>query len=404
MATLKEKILNDALSIQDEIVKHRRFLHQNAELGLNLPITKKYVIDELVKMGYKPQDCGESGVLAIAGGKKPGKVFLIRADMDALPILEECDVDYKCTNGNMHACGHDMHTSMLLGAAKILKENEENIEGMVKLMFQPAEEILQGAISMVNDGLLENPKVDRAMMIHVFAGFPFPAGKVGILGPGLCSAASDAFQIDIKGKGGHGAMPEKAVDPINVASHIHIALQEILSREVAPAETAVLTIGMIKAGNASNIIPDTCEMMGSIRTFNKDLREFIKSRLVEIVEYTAKTFRAEAKVNFLFGCPSVESDEELFNSTFKDLKDLLGDENALLAKEIMPGGRLAGSEDFSYVSEKVPSVMLGLLAGNSEEGYEFQVHHPKVKFNESILHVGASVYAYVPMKWLIDNK
>lgn len=402
MDNLKKRIYNSAKEIQDEIVKNRRHFHQNPEVHIDLPNTVRYVKDRLVEMGYEPKDCGY-GVVATVGGKKPGKVFMIRGDMDALPIVEETDEPFKSTNENMHACGHDMHTAMLLGAAKLLKDNEDEINGTVKLMFQAAEETLTGAKAMIDDGLLENPKVDAALMIHVMTGFPLPPGKIIIPNPGIGSASSDWFEINIEGKGGHGAMPDSTVDPANVAAHLHIALQAINSREVSPSDTAVLTIGLMQAGTTSNVIPDTAKLAGTIRTFSPETREFIKRRLVEISENVATTFRAKANVEIPIGCPSIIVDEGLVNSTNKHLSDFLGKDNVLPMEMLMSGGKMSGSEDFGYVSEKVPSIMLSLSAGNSNDGHKYPMHHPKVTFDETYLYRGAGVYAYMAMKWLEEN-
>ncbi len=199
-----ERILAEAKAIQEEIVKHRRVIHQSPEVGMVLPNTSKYVKEELTKMGYTPQTIGEYGVLAIVGGKKQGKTVLLRADMDALPIPEDSDEEFKSTNGNMHACGHDMHTSMLLGAAKILKKYEDKISGTIKLLFQPGEEIFKGASEMIQHGVLENPKVDMAMMLHVGTGGPLGHGIFSKPVAGAFTATSDTFKIEIQGKGGHG--------------------------------------------------------------------------------------------------------------------------------------------------------------------------------------------------------
>lgn len=348
-------------------------------------------------------DDGSEGVVALAGGKKPGKVFMIRGDMDALTIVEETDEVFKSTNENMHACGHDMHTAMMLGAAKLLKDNEDKINGTVKFMFQPAEETLAGAKAMIDDGLLENPKVDAAMMIHVMTGFPLEAGKVIVPNPGIGSASSDWFEINIKGKGGHGAMPDSTIDPVNVAAHLHIALQAINSRELAPADSAVLTVGLMQAGTTSNVIPDTAKLAGNIRTFNPETREFIKERLVEISENVAKTFRAEAGVDIPVGCPSLVIDGDLVNSANQHLSDLLGQDNIIPMEMLMTGGKMSGSEDFGYVSELVPSIMLSLSAGNSNDGHAFPMHHPKATFDETYLYRGSATYAYMAMKWLEEN-
>ena len=263
-----ETLLREAEALGDQVLAERRALHQMPGTGFDIGDTLAYVKAELTSMGYQPEDCGRAGVVALAGGKKPGKVFLLRADMDALPIREESGVEFASQNGRMHACGHDLHTAMLLGAARLLKAHEEEIPGTVKLMFQPAEEIFEGSRDMIEAGVLEDPKVDAALMIHVMAGMPFPAGTVIVSAPGVSAPAADYFTIKVQGKGCHGSMPNTGVDPLTVAAHILIALQEIHARELAMDDRAVLTIGTMNAGTAANVIPDTVTMGGSIRTFD----------------------------------------------------------------------------------------------------------------------------------------
>ncbi|MFA9424002.1 MAG: M20 family metallopeptidase [Sedimentibacter sp.] len=399
-----KNILEEAKAIQKTIVKDRRYIHQNAEFGLNLPITSAYVIERLTSMGYETQLIDTSAVVAIAGGKKPGKVFLIRGDMDALPIIEENDLEFKSTTKNMHACGHDAHAAMLLGAAQLLKNHEDEIEGSVKLMFQPAEEILAGAKAMVKGGVLENPKVDAAAMVHIFSGMPIPAGTLLVPQGGFVTSSADMFHIDIQGKGGHGAMPQDCVDPLNVAAHIHIALQELLAREVAPSSTAVITIGQMHGGNAGNIMPDTAFIEGTIRAFDSTERAFMKTRVVEISEGIAALFRAKATVEFRMECPSVYNDPKLYDQILKINNEFLGEENVKGFDAVFPGGKMTGSEDFGFVSEKVPSLMMALGGGSPEQGYPYPQHHPKVNFSEDVFYIGSAVYANTAMEWLKLNK
>ncbi|MGN1412478.1 MAG: M20 family metallopeptidase [Oscillospiraceae bacterium] len=406
---LSQKLLEQSKEIFDVILKERRTLHQNAETGFDLNNTVSFVKQELLNMGVNPIDCGKSGIVALIGGKKSGKVFLLRADMDALPIQEQADVTFSCKNGNMHACGHDMHTAMLLGATRLLKSHEDEINGTIKLMFQPAEEIFEGSNDMINSGLLENPKVDVALMIHVMAGMSLPSGTVITSAPGVSAPAADYFEIKVQGKGCHGSMPNTGVDPINVASHIIINLQEIHARELALNDRAVLTIGTIHSGTASNIIPDTVTIGGSIRTFDEETRSFIKNRMVEIAEGTAEVFRAKSTVTFGSGCPTLLNDESLSICMTKYLKELLGKERAFSVDEInaMSGNskslKTAGSEDFAYVSQKVPSIMLALSAGQPEKGYSYPQHHPMVKFDEDVLPIGSAIYAYTALRWLEEH-
>lgn len=251
--------------------------------------------------------------MVIIGGQCPGKVILIRADMDALSIKEETDLPYSSSNGNMHTCGHDLHTSMLLGAAEILKANEEQLRGTVKLMFQPGEETMHGAKMMLEKGILENPKVDAAMMLHVLTGMPIPVGLFVTPEAGeAISASSDWFEVIIHGSGAHGAMPNAAVDPLNVAAHLHLALQGIISRDISPIESAVITVGVMEGGCTNNVIPDTARMKGSVRTFDALLRDKIETRIREISTGIAESFNAKAEVIYTRGCPDVKSDSKLW--------------------------------------------------------------------------------------------
>ncbi len=404
-----EMLLQEAAELRDCISRERRALHQNPETGFDISATLSFVKSELLDMGLQPMDCGKAGVVALVGGKKPGKVFLLRADMDALPITEEADVDFASQNGKMHACGHDMHTAMLLGAARLLKAHEAEIAGTVKLMFQPAEEIFEGSHDMIQAGLLEHPKVDAALMIHVMAGMPFPAGTVIVSAPGVSAPAADYFEIKVQGKGCHGSMPNTGVDPLTAAAHILIAIQEIHARELAMDDRAVLTIGTMNAGTAANVIPDSVTMGGSIRTFDEQTRAFIKQRLAEISEGIARSFRGEASVSFGSGCPTLVNDRDLSVCCEQYVKDLLGSGKAFSVTELnaMSGGgssKSAGSEDFAYVSQEVPSIMLALASGQPEKGYGYPQHHPMVKFDEDALPVGSAVYAYTALRWLEAHK
>lgn len=404
-----EKLKNEAAALKSEIISHRKYLHAHAETGFALSDTLAYVKSELEKMGYTPQPCGRAGLVAIAGKKKPGKVFLLRADMDALPICEQSGVDFASTNGCMHACGHDMHTAMLLGAAHLLKMHEDEIAGEVKLMFQPAEEIFEGSCDMIRAGLLEKPQVDAALMIHVMAGMPFAPGTVIVSGPGVSAPAADYFEIKVNGKGCHGSMPNMGIDPLTAAAHIVIALQEIAARELAITDSAVLTIGTMHAGTAANAIPDDVTMGGSLRTFDEEIRTFVKERMTDIVQSVAKAFRAEADVTFGSGCPTLVNDGDLSRDMYCYVKELLGADMTFSVEQLRSGGesggasKSAGSEDFAYISQEVPSIMLALAAGQPERGYSYPQHHPMVKFDNDALDIGSAVYAYTAMRWLENN-
>lgn len=398
-------ILNMANQLQEKLVMYRHHLHAIPELDLSLPRTAAYVNEMLESIGLTPTPVGESGLLVTIGGQRPGKVILIRADMDGLPIKEEADISFASLNGNMHACGHDLHTSMLLGAAEILKEKEEQLCGTVKLMFQPGEETLHGAKMMLENGILENPKVDAAMMLHVLSGMPIPAGQFVIpeAGKGI-SASSDWFEIVIHGRGAHGAMPDAAVDPLNVAAHLHLALQGIISREISPIESAVITIGVMEGGSTNNVIPDIARMKGSVRTFNAVLRDKIETRIYEISAGIGETYHAKVDVIYTRGCPEVKIDSSLNDQMRSTITDTFGASSFMELTQLIPGGKLMGSEDFAFVTQVVPSTSVFITAGNSKEGYSYPVHHPKVMFSDDVLSKGAAVYAAFASDWLESNR
>ena len=404
-----EELIREAAEMKAEITEKRKYLHAHAETGFALDETLPYVKAELEKMGYMPKICGRAGLVALAGGKRPGKVFLLRADMDALSGREQSGVDFASDNGCMHACGHDMHTAMLLGAAKLLKMHEDRINGTVKLMFQPAEEIFEGSADMIRAGVLEDPRVDAALMIHVMAGMPFEPGTVIVSDPGVSAPAADYFEIRVKGKGCHGSMPNMGVDPLIAAAHILIAMQEISARELAMNDRAVLTFGTMHAGAAANAIPDEAVMGGSLRAFDEGVRSAVRQRMTDIATDIAKAFRAEAEVTFGSGCPTLKNDGELSADACRYVKELLGEGRTFTVTELKTGNKggeasgSAGSEDFAYVSQKVPSVMLALAAGQPEKGYSYPQHHPMVRFDNDALDIGSAVYAYTAMRWLGDH-
>ncbi len=394
----KEKILRLSEEITMELIEIRRYLHKNAETGFELNKTVAFVKEKLNEYGCTFSDCGKNGVVCLIG-RDNGKTILLRADMDALPLEEKLDEEFSCENGNMHACGHDFHTAMLLGAAKILKKYEDELQGQVKLMFQPAEETLSGASNMIENGVLSSPEVNVAFMLHVMSGVPFEAGTVIVSSEGISAPAADYFTINVQGKGCHGSSPQQGVDALVIASHILLALQEILAREIGMQEKAALTIGQMRGGVASNVIADSVSLNGTLRAFSDELRENIKKRVIEISESVAKAYRGKANVTFENGCPTLINDGELSGFTEKSLKELLCNENVMNSSQLK-NSSINGSEDFSYISHRVPSVMVALSAGETEKGYNYPLHHPQVTFDESVLSIGASIYAYMGIKYL----
>ncbi len=392
----------EACQMKDELIANRRHFHQNPELGLDLPQTAAYVEQKLIEMGYEPHRIGECGIVATVG-KPGGKCFLIRGDMDALPVEEQTGLDYASENGRMHACGHDCHTANLLGAAKLLKAHENELEGLVKLMFQPAEETMEGGKMMIEGGVLENPKVDAAMGIHVFTNLPQPAGTVILAGENSKFAAVDWFTIRITGTGCHGAQPNKGVDPLNVMCHIHLALQAINARELDPADNLVLTIGQMHGGSTSNVLPGEAMMSGTIRTMKNETREMVKTRMEQIVSTVAAAFQAEAHVEFGAGCPVLFQDKQVYGEARKYIKELDG-VSVCDFDELGQCMQNMGSEDFACIANAVPSVFLLVAAGQPEQGYCYPQHHPKAIFHEDALPVSAAAYAHIAMEWLKNNR
>ena len=392
------KFMEQAIAIKDDIVEYRRTIHSNPEVGAELPKTKAYVMDKLREFGYTPEEICESGIVTTIEGAKPGKTFLLRADMDALPMAEATSCDFKATNGAMHSCGHDMHTAMLLGAARLLKQNQDQIEGTVKLVFQPDEEGFTGAKKMIEAGVLENPKVDAAMAMHVNSGTP---SNLVVCGKGTIIGGCYRFRIVVKGTGCHGAMPETGVDPIFIAHHIYSGLQTILTREIPATKPAVITIGKFVGGEAPNIIPGEVVMEGTFRYLDKEMGDMVIARMNEIVTSTAKTFRGEAELIELSSVPPLTNDAKLLEEVTGYMKDLVGERGIF----VFEGGGM-GSEDFASYSYEVPSlyVILGAGAKNENPEFGYPMHNEKVVFNEDILPTGAAMHAYSAIMWLKNNK
>ena len=390
--------MKQAQSIKDDLIEYRRTIHSNPEVGDKLPKTKAYVMDKLREFGYEPVEICESGIVATIEGSKPGKTFLLRADMDALPMEEATSCEFKSTNGAMHSCGHDMHTAMLLGGARLLRENQDQIEGTVKLVFQPNEEGFKGAKNMIKAGVLENPKVDAAMAMHVHSGTP---SNLILCGLGTSIGGCYRFRIVVKGTGCHGAMPELGVDPINIANHIYLNLQTIIEREISATKAAVITIGKFAGGDAANIIPAEVIMEGTVRFLDKEIGDFIVKRMEDIVTSTAKTFRGEAQLIELSSVPPLTNDDDLAKEVTGYMKDLVGEKAVILFE----GGGM-GSEDFASYSYEVPSLYVMLGAGIKQENplYGEPMHNEKVVFNEDILPTGAAMHAYSAIMWLKNHK
>ena len=385
-----------ALALKEETIAHRRFFHVNAEVGLNMPKGQAYVLEELKKLGIDAKPCGH-GVTATVGNG--GKCLLLRADMDALPMAEESGLDFACPTGTeAHTCGHDFHVAMLLTAAKMLKENEANLEGTVKFMFQPAEETFEGAKNMLENGILENPTPDAALAYHVTSG-KMPVGIYMYNNASTMMFSVDGFKITVKGKGAHGAYPHASIDPINIAVHIYTALEALIAREVDPAKANLLTIGKFAAGTASNIIPETAELQGTIRSNDKPSRELLVRRMKEIAVKTAETYGGTAEIEMLSEVPPLICDPKLTNEFVGYMKDM-----NIPGAMPYPGISASASEDFASIADKIPGTFMYLSAGFLDDRGLAPAHNPKVMFNEDVCPIGASSYAHCATEWLKNNK
>ena len=392
--------LEESKQISNELKEIRRHIHSCPEAGKSLPVTKAFVMDKLNEYGYEPEEICESGIVAVLRGGQTSaesKTILLRSDMDALAIKEEAPVEFASRNGFMHACGHDMHTAMLLGAAKLLKAHEKELKGNVKFVFQPDEEGFTGAKKMLAAGVLENPKADVGMALHVNSGTP---SGMFLCGLGVCMAGCTLFKIKVKGTGCHGAMPETGVDPINIATHIYLSLQEIVAREIAPTSPVALTIGRFDGGKAPNIIPEEVVMEGTIRTMDRDLSDKIYNRIEEISKQTAELFRGYAEVTETASAPPLLNDKELVKEMAGYIKEITDPSKVFIFEQ---GGM--GSEDFASYTYEIPCSYLLLGAGSPQENPLFgrPMHNDHVVFNEDILPLGSAALATCATKWLANN-
>lgn len=396
---IMKTLLNEAKAMESEIIANRRYLHENPECGFDLKNTCRFVMENLTSYGYKPVMLGKSGIAATIG-KSGGKTILLRADMDALPIEETTDLSFRSKNKRDHACGHDTHTAMLLGAAKLLKQHENELEGCVKLMFQGNEEgtapDINGSEDMINAGVLKNPDVNAVMSLHIFSGL-FKSGSINIK-KGTMMSSCDNIEIEITGKGTHGSQPERGIDPINVACHIYEGLQNIIAREIACTEQAVITIGSFHAGNTANVVPDKAVMSGTIRTVSETTRIHLKKRIDEICNYTCQAYNTKYTLKFEDGIPNVYNDPELTEDIINYSNELLGYPCRIMK---FPMG---GSDDISIISHTVPTCYLTLGSGTPEEGYIYPHHNPNVIFNENVFYIGTALFANSAVEWLRNHK
>ena len=385
----------EADQIKDEIISNRRTIHRFAEIGFDLAQTKAFVKETLASYGIEPKDCGKSGVTAVIG--EGDKCILLRADMDALPMKEESGLSFAAENGNCHSCGHDSHTAMLLGAAKILKRHEKALKGKVKLMFQPAEEILAGAEDMVNNGILEDPKVDVAFGMHVAVGMS-PVTDVGNVSfmKGFQTFSGDFVKVSIEGLQAHGSVPHKGVDAINIAAHIVTALHELSAHEVTNEERSVVLVGKIYGGSSCNTESGECVLEVSVRAETFETRQFLKQRVKEISEGIAASFRGKAIVENVYGMPPMYNDPSMTDIVPGYVKELTGEDHVI---ELFSK---TGTEDFAFVTERIPSIYVMLGAG-SIAGDGIVQHNPCMILDEDALSLGAAIHAHIATRWLEEH-
>lgn len=393
------KLKDQVKAYEQQIIQWRRDLHQIPEIGLHLPKTAAYVAETLKKMGIPHQkNIGGSGIVALIQGETPGKTIALRADMDALAIKEETDLSYTSTNENMHACGHDAHTAMLLGAARVLKDNQHLLKGNVKLIFQAAEEGPGGAKPMLEEGVFENPKVDAVLGLHTGAvGGNVKNGQVGVCF-GKMMAAMDRFVVKVKGKGCHGAYPEKGVDPIVMAAQMIASLQTLVSREVQTTEPAVMTVGKIHGGTAFNIIPDMVEFEGTVRSTDHQVREWLAKRIGELTQSIAQGMRGQVEYEFIYGYPPLVNDTGFTRGFLQSAKKVVEEENIVEVKIPVMGG-----EDMAYFLEQVPGTYFFLGSIMEQDGVQYPHHNSRFMLDESVFSTGAALLVQGAVDWLENN-
>ena len=393
--SLLEKIKTLSLTYSDEVVALRRHLHAHPELSYKEFNTVKYVAEQLRKFGIEPQEgIGTTGLVAEIRGKNPEKkTIALRADMDALPIQEANDVPYKSKNdGVMHACGHDVHTSSLLGTAKILIEVKDQFEGTVRMLFQPGEEKNPGGASyMIRDGALENPRPSGIIGQHVFP--LLPTGKIGFR-EGMYMASADEIYLKVIGKGGHGAAPDLCVDPIVIASHIIIALQQIISRNASPKQPTVLTFGNITGFGATNIIPNEVNIAGTFRAMNEEWRESGLQKIKKMAESIAEGMGGKCEVDISRGYPYLENNPELTRRIKAAATEYVGKENVIDIDITL------GAEDFAYYSQVIPASFYRIGTRNEAKGITSYVHTPTFDIDEDALKISPGLMAWMALEEL----
>lgn len=389
-----DDIKKEVLNLKDEVIRLRRDFHQHPEIYFQEVRTAKIVENYLKDLGLEVKtNIAKTGVVGLLKGNGENKfnennkceTVLLRADMDALPIQELNNVPYKSKiDGVMHACGHDGHTAMLLVAAKVLSKYKNQLNGNVKFLFQPSEEKSPGgAIKMIEEGVLKNPEVNKAFGIHLAS--IFPINTIGIK-KGIMTAEADEFTITVKGKGGHGAYPHTAIDPVVIASHVVIGLQSIVSRELDPLDSAVITVGKLLSGDVFNVIPEYAEIIGTVRTLKKEIAKTMPERIERIAKNISKAYRGSANLNYTFGYPPLVNNEKETERVINIAKKVVGADHVFECPVSM------GGEDMSYFLEKVPGAFYWVGAMNKEKGIDKPHHNPYFNIDEDSLPTGVEMH------------
>ncbi|OQY22513.1 MAG: peptidase M20 [Anaerolineaceae bacterium 4572_32.2] len=375
---------SQAESLREQLVAWRRDFHAHPEIGFQEHRSAGIIAEQLRELGYQVQTgVAHTGVVGLLEGKQPGTVVMARFDMDALPIAEENETDYVSQNpGVMHGCGHDGHMAIGLGVAALMAQRRDEIAGTLKLVFQPGEEGMNGAEVMMREGVLEKPRPDVVLVTHVWN--DAPVGTIDAT-PGAVMAAAERWHCAIRGKGGHGAQPQRTVDPIVVAAQVVVALQTIVSRNVGPLETAVVTVGQIRGGDAFNVIPSQVQMEGTIRTYDPQVRETVLRRVREVIEGVAAACGAEAELKITPLTPAVVNDAEAVKVVRAAARAVVGPENVFSGKQTM------GSEDAAFFLREVPGCYFFLGSANAERGLDAPHHNPRFDFDEGALPLGLAV-------------
>ncbi len=386
--------LAEAKKIEPELIRTRRSLHQHPELSYREAWTSKFVADRLEALGVRVRrGVGGNGVVGVLKGQLDGRVVALRADMDALPVTEAADVDFRSkVDGVMHACGHDTHMAMLLGAAEMLAGAREELHGTVKFLFQPAEEHggRGGALPMIEDGAMTDPKVDYVFGLHIDG--DRKAGEFGVR-EGPVMAAPDSFKIRIEGRGGHGSAPHKTVDPVYIAANVILGLQGVSSRMMDPVRPFVITVGSVHSGTKENIIPDYAELQGTIRTLDEETRRLAKRRVARVVEGICRSYGGSAKVEFEKDAyPVTVNDPKATEKAAKVLRRIRGTR----VKRMEP---ILGGEDFSRFLQKAPGTFYFLGAVNPAKGCIYPNHSSKFKVDEDVLKYGAASLAMLAFEF-----